>query len=84
MINIYILIVIRGANMLKQRPFCHLVWTYAELSSIMYEASFTQDSINNSQNSQKLLRTARNHRILHMPMEWMNEYFSESTVWCVW
>jgi hypothetical protein len=22
----------------------------------------------------KLLRTARNHCILHMPMEWMNEH----------
>jgi hypothetical protein len=51
MIKIYILSMIRGVNMLKKRPFCHLVWTYAELSSIMYEASLTQDSINNSQNS---------------------------------
>ena len=31
-----------------------------------------QEKVHNREEWKKLLRTARNHRILHMPMEWMN------------
>jgi len=33
-----------------------------------------RDKVWNREEWKKLLRTARNSRILHMPMEWMNEY----------
>jgi hypothetical protein len=32
-----------------------------------------QEKVYNREEWKKLLRTARNRRILHMPMEWMNE-----------
>ena len=32
-----------------------------------------QEKIHNREECKKLLRTARNRRILHMPMEWMNK-----------
>ena len=32
-----------------------------------------QEKVHNREEWKKLLRKARNHRILHMPMEWMNE-----------
>jgi len=32
-----------------------------------------QEKSHNRQEWKKLLRMARNHRILHMPVEWMNE-----------
>ena len=32
-----------------------------------------QEKVHNREEWKKLLRTARNNRILHMPMEWMNE-----------
>jgi hypothetical protein len=32
-----------------------------------------QESVRNREEWKKLLRTARNRRILHIPMEWMNE-----------
>jgi len=31
-----------------------------------------QDKVHNREDWKKLPRTARNHRILHLPMEWMN------------
>ena len=31
-----------------------------------------QENVHNREEWKKLLRTARNHRILHKPMEWMN------------
>jgi len=31
-----------------------------------------QEKVHNRQEWKKLLRTARNHQILHMPMEWVN------------
>jgi len=31
-----------------------------------------QEKVHNREEWKKLLRTARNRRILHMPMEWMN------------
>jgi len=33
-----------------------------------------QEKVHNGEEWKKLLRTAMNRRILHMPMEWMNEY----------
>jgi len=33
-----------------------------------------QEKVHNREEWKKLLRTARNHRILHTPMEWMNEW----------
>jgi hypothetical protein len=33
-----------------------------------------QEKVRNREEWKKLLRTARNCRILHMPMEWMSEY----------
>jgi len=32
-----------------------------------------QEKVRNREEWKKLLRTARNHRILHMPMGWMDE-----------
>jgi hypothetical protein len=32
-----------------------------------------KERVNNREEWKKLLRMARNHYILHMPMEWMNE-----------
>ena len=32
-----------------------------------------QEKVRNREEWKKLLRMARNHRILHMPVEWMNE-----------
>ena len=32
------------------------------------------EKVHNREEWKKLLRMARNHRILHMPMEWMNEW----------
>jgi len=32
-----------------------------------------QEKVHNREEWKKLLRTARNRRILHMPMEWMNK-----------
>jgi hypothetical protein len=34
-----------------------------------------QEKVYNREERKKLLRTARNHRILHMPMECMNEWW---------
>jgi hypothetical protein len=54
--KIYIFIMIRGVNMLKQRPFCQFLSLDMNIRWIikhqvfMDEASFTQDSINNSPN----------------------------------
>jgi len=31
-----------------------------------------QEKVRNRGEWKKLMRTVRNHRILHMPMEWMN------------
>jgi len=33
-----------------------------------------QEKVHNRAKWKKLLRTARNRRILHMPMEWMNPH----------
>ena len=33
-----------------------------------------QEKVHNREEWKKLLRTARNRRLLHMPMEWMNEW----------
>jgi hypothetical protein len=35
-----------------------------------------QEKVHNREEWKKLLRTARNCRILHMPMEWMNEWIN--------
>jgi len=40
-----------------------------------------KERLYNRQKWKKLLRTARNHRILHKPMEWMNECVSYSNKW---
>ena len=36
-----------------------------------------QEKVYDKEEWKKLLRTARNHRILHMSVEWMNEWMSE-------
>ena len=35
-----------------------------------------QDKVHNREEWKKLLRTARNRRILHIPLEWMNEWIT--------
>ena len=37
-----------------------------------------KERVNNREEWKKLLRMARNHRILHMPMEWMNDMRASS------
>ena len=38
-----------------------------------------QEKVHNREERKKLLRTARNCRILHMPMEWMSEWICDLT-----
>jgi hypothetical protein len=42
---------------------------------IIVDGEKWQEIVYNRQYWKKLLRMARNHRILHMPMEWLNEFF---------
>ena len=39
-----------------------------------------QEKVHNREEWKKFLRTARNRHILHMPMEWMNDWTSPSAV----
>jgi hypothetical protein len=37
-----------------------------------------REKVHNREDWKRQLRTARNRRILHMPMEWMNEYVASA------
>jgi len=64
-----------GTTCLRGRPRNRWQDNMSEDGRIVCGAGW-QDKVHNREDWKKLLRTARNHRILHMPMEWMNEWIA--------
>ena len=61
-----------GTTRLRGRPI-NLQQDEVRNDGIIFRGEGWQEKAHNREEWKKLLRTARNHRILHVTMEWMNE-----------